>query len=31
MMDNTKALEKHIIGANGIGYTLGEDVFIIRI
>ena len=27
MMDNTKVLEKHIIGENGIGYTLGEDGF----
>ena len=26
-MDNTKVLEKHIIGENGIGYTLGEDGF----
>ena len=25
MMDNTKVLEKHIVGENGIGYTLGED------
>ena len=25
MMKNTKALEKHIVGENGIGYTLGED------
>ena len=27
MMDNTKVLEKHIAGENGIGYTLGEDGF----
>lgn len=27
MMDNTKVLEKHIVGENGIGYTLGEDGF----
>lgn len=25
MMDNEKVLEKHIIGENGISYTLGED------
>lgn len=25
MMENTKILEKHIVGENGIGYTLGED------
>lgn len=25
MMENTKMLEKHIVGENGIGYTLGED------
>ena len=25
MMDNEKVLEKHIIGENGIRYTLGED------
>ena len=25
MMDNEKVLEKHIVGENGIGYTLGED------
>lgn len=25
MMDNEKMLEKHIIGENGISYTLGED------
>ena len=25
MMKSIKALEKHIIGENGIGYTLGED------
>lgn len=25
MMENTKLLEKHIVGENGIGYTLGED------
>ncbi|MEE1007552.1 MAG: TnpV protein [Agathobacter sp.] len=24
-MDNEKVLEKHIIGENGISYTLGED------
>jgi hypothetical protein len=24
-MVNTKTLEKHIVGENGIGYTLGED------
>lgn len=25
MMENAKLLEKHIVGENGIGYTLGED------
>lgn len=25
MMKSTKALEKHIVGENGIGYTLGKD------
>lgn len=25
MMENTKILEKHIVGENGIGYTLGSD------
>lgn len=25
MMENAKILEKHIVGENGIGYTLGED------
>ena len=25
MMDNEKMLEKHIIGENGISYTLGEE------
>ena len=25
MMKRTKTLEKHIVGENGIGYTLGED------
>ena len=25
MTDNEKVLEKHIIGENGISYTLGED------
>ncbi len=25
MMENTKMLEKHIVGKNGIGYTFGED------
>lgn len=25
MMDNEKVLDKHIIGENGISYTLGED------
>ena len=25
MMDNEKVLEKHIVGENGISYTLGED------
>lgn len=25
MMENTKILEKHIVGENGIGYMLSED------
>lgn len=25
MMENTKALEKHVVGENGISYTLGAD------
>lgn len=25
MMKSTKELERHIVGENGIGYTLGED------
>lgn len=25
MINNKKELEKHIVGENGIGYTLGED------
>lgn len=25
MMENTKILERHIVGENGIGYTLGSD------
>ena len=25
MMNNEKVLEKHIVGENGISYTLGED------